>query len=221
MENNNFLNLFLIWVENSLYNLFLSIKELIHFWHSKKWWKIRLFYALNYLIDSPYKIASKYYQTDDSFIYGETPLLTSVTLLKDAKITPDDFLIDLGCGTGKILFGALLYNNMESLGVDLIKEYIDSAQRLKKFLRTDRVDFINKDILNADLEKGTVFFIAATTLSESTINAITSKLNKINHSFKVISISHKIGDQTYTVIKKKSYDFSWGKATVYIQEKQK
>ncbi len=220
MENNNFFNLLLIWAENSLYNLFLSIKELLHFWHSGKWWKIRLFYAWEYIINSPYKTASRYYKNDDSFIYGETPVLTSVKLLKDANVSSEDFLIDLGCGTGKMLFGAYLYNNMKSLGVDLVKEYINSAIKLKNYLKTSRIEFITDNILHSDIEKGTVFFIAATTLNEETLEKLLLKLNKIDHSFKIISVSEKIGDETFVTLKKGRYEFSWGKAVVYIQGKQ-
>jgi SAM-dependent methyltransferase len=85
-------------------------------------------------------------------------------MLKLAKVSPSDIVMDLGCGDGRILlsalsdFGARMAVGYEIRG-DLIKEALDIFE--SKNL-TDRVKLIKGDLLSADLSEASVIAIYLT-----------------------------------------------------------
>ena len=214
------MDLLAVYFENLIYNFFIKIKELLKFSANKIYIKLQYLLFCEYFFTSPYMIIKRNKNAGGNFIYGETPILTMHKILEDAGVSSEDLLVDLGCGRGITLFGAYISKNMHCIGVDLIEPFITKGNKIVQKLKTDKIKFVNCDILTYDLSKGNVFFIAGTTFEDEVISKIALKLSALKTGSKIISLSQKINADGFRVIYKKKYQFSWGDTLVYIQEKQ-
>ena len=90
-------------------------------------------------------------------VYVPTPQVAVDEMLKMAKVTAKDFVIDLGSGDGRILITAAKKFGAHGLGVDLdtvlLKRARDGAQREGV---TDRVQFVEQNLFETDLSRATV-----------------------------------------------------------------
>jgi precorrin-6B methylase 2 len=86
-----------------------------------------------------------------------TPQETVERMLAMAKVGPNDYLIDLGSGDGRIPITAAKKFGIRAMGVDLnpvrIKESLENA---KKEGVTDKVEFREQNLFETDISKATV-----------------------------------------------------------------
>ena len=89
--------------------------------------------------------------------YVPTPQAVVDAMLEVASVGPNDFVVDLGSGDGRIVLTAAVKHKAGGMGVDIDPELVDlanaSAQRLGV---ADRVRFIRQDVFAADLSRTTV-----------------------------------------------------------------
>jgi ubiquinone/menaquinone biosynthesis C-methylase UbiE len=77
-------------------------------------------------------------------------------MLDMAKVTKDDFLIDLGSGDGRMVIAAAK-RGARALGVEFNPEMVKLAQQLAKEAGvSDRATFVQGDMFEADISKATV-----------------------------------------------------------------
>lgn len=94
-------------------------------------------------------------QLDVPFV--PTPQETVDRMLEMAKVGPNDYLIDLGSGDGRIPITAAKKFGIRALGVDLNPVRIaESNENAKKEGVTDKVTFIEGDLFKQDISKATV-----------------------------------------------------------------
>jgi hypothetical protein len=90
-------------------------------------------------------------------VYVPTPQVAVDEMLKMAKVTASDFVIDLGSGDGRILITAAKKFGARGLGVDLdtvlLKKARDGAAREGV---SDRVQFVEQNLFLTDLSRATV-----------------------------------------------------------------
>jgi methylase of polypeptide subunit release factors len=90
-------------------------------------------------------------------VYVPTPQVAVDEMLKMAKVTASDFVIDLGSGDGRILITAAKKFGARGLGVDLdtvlLKKAREGAQREGV---ADRVQFVEQNLFETDLSRATV-----------------------------------------------------------------
>ena len=90
-------------------------------------------------------------------VYVPTPQVAVDEMLKMAKVSPKDFVIDLGSGDGRIVITAAKKFGARGLGVDLdtvlLKRARDNAQREGV---ADRVEFVEQNLFETDLSRATV-----------------------------------------------------------------
>lgn len=78
-------------------------------------------------------------------------------MLKLAKPTKDDFLVDLGSGDGRIPIAAAKMFGTRGFGVDLNPARIREArENAKKAGVTDKVEFIEGDLFKTDFQKASI-----------------------------------------------------------------
>ncbi|MGB2819435.1 MAG: class I SAM-dependent methyltransferase [Phycisphaerae bacterium] len=78
-------------------------------------------------------------------------------MLKVANVTSEDYLIDLGCGDGRIVVTAAKTYKTHGLGVDLNPRRVrESNRNAKKAKVTDLVEFRKEDIMVTDVRKASV-----------------------------------------------------------------
>lgn len=96
---------------------------------------------------------------DDSLpapVYVPSPQEIVDEMLKFAKVSKDDVVIDLGCGDGRIVISAAKLG-ARGIGVDINPERIkESNENAVAAGVTDRVTFINEDLFKTDISSATV-----------------------------------------------------------------
>jgi ubiquinone/menaquinone biosynthesis C-methylase UbiE len=89
--------------------------------------------------------------------YVPTPEHIVEAMLKLAKPTKDDFLVDLGCGDGRIPITAAQKYGVRGFGVDLNPVRINEARaNAEKAGVADKVQFIEGDLFQTDFRKASV-----------------------------------------------------------------
>ena len=78
-------------------------------------------------------------------------------MLMVAKVTSDDYVIDLGCGDGRIVITAAKKHKARGLGVDLNPKRIGESKRnASKAGVTNLVEFRQADVMKTDVRRATV-----------------------------------------------------------------
>ena len=89
--------------------------------------------------------------------YVPTPQEVVDRMLSMAKVTKDDFVIDLGSGDGRIVITAAQKFGARGMGVDLDPQRIQEANANKKKAGVeDKVEFRQANLFETDLSKATV-----------------------------------------------------------------
>jgi len=89
--------------------------------------------------------------------YVPTPQSVVKGMLELAKVHKGDFVIDLGCGDGRIVVAAARDFGARARGYDLNPERIKEAkENAAKDHVEDRAEFIEKNLFEADISKATV-----------------------------------------------------------------
>ncbi|HVU03498.1 MAG TPA: methyltransferase domain-containing protein [Polyangiaceae bacterium] len=86
---------------------------------------------------------------------GVSPI---VRALREAVVTSDDVLVDLGSGLGKVVFLAALFTGAKARGIEREPALVRGAERAARELGLD-VGFSCEDVRDASLDDGTVFFL--------------------------------------------------------------
>ncbi len=94
---------------------------------------------------------------EPSVPYVPTPQTVVDRMLQMARITPQDYVIDLGSGDGRIVITAAKQFGARGFGVDLnpvrIQESVDNAARAGV---SDRVSFYQRNLFETDFTEATV-----------------------------------------------------------------
>lgn len=89
--------------------------------------------------------------------YVPTPENIVEAMLRLAAPTPADYLVDLGCGDGRIVVTAAQKYGVRGFGVDLNPERVKEARaNAVKAKVTDKVEFIEGDLFKTDFKKASV-----------------------------------------------------------------
>jgi len=138
------------------------------------------------------------------------------TILRNLDIKPGDLFIDLGCGRGMTVYYARLLFDMKARGYDLIATFILKARLINCFLRISSVEFIEDNILNADLGNAKVVYIVPTTFSPDFLEKVNKKLQEVPAGSYIVSVSRPLQEEHHELIRKESLLYSWGRTTVYF-----
>lgn len=87
---------------------------------------------------------------------GIAPIVRAVL---DVPITPDDVLVDLGAGLGKVAMAVHLLSGARTRGIELLPELVAEATAIAGRLGLEDVTFVSGDARDADLSDATVFFL--------------------------------------------------------------
>lgn len=89
--------------------------------------------------------------------YVPTPNSVVEAMLKTAKVTKNDTVVDLGCGDGRIVVTAAEKYGARGIGYDLNPQRIAEANdNAKRAGVQDRVKFVEKNLFEADIKDATV-----------------------------------------------------------------
>jgi hypothetical protein len=91
--------------------------------------------------------------------YQPTPVRHILHLIAAAAVAKNDVLVDLGSGLGHVPLLVSMMTGAESLGVEVQPAYVASARKCAQSLRFSRVQFVAQDARDADLSRGTIFYL--------------------------------------------------------------
>src|SRR6185503_13719806 len=90
-------------------------------------------------------------------VYVPTPQVVVDEMLRMAKVTGNDFIIDLGSGDGRIIITAAKKYGARGFGVDLDTYLLKIANAAaKKEGVTDRASFVEQNLFETDLSRATL-----------------------------------------------------------------
>lgn len=116
--------------------------------------------------------------------YCPTPFPTVAAMLDLAELTPDDVLIDLGSGDGRIVFEAAIRGAL-AIGIDVDALLVGQAEERKaEHPLYSRASFRHGDVLEADLSEATV---VTCYLLSSSMDALVAKFRTLRPGTRIIS----------------------------------
>jgi methylase of polypeptide subunit release factors len=125
-------------------------------------------------------------------VYVPTPQVVVDAMLNMAKVGPNDYIIDLGSGDGRIVVTAAKKYGARGFGVDLdtvlLKRAHESAKREGV---TDRANFVEQNLFETDLSKATV--ITSYLLPEMN-EKLRPKILKLKPGTRVVAHDYHMGE---------------------------
>lgn len=152
--------------------------------------------------------------------YAATPESVVNAMLALARVGPQDFVVDLGSGDGRLVIAAATRHGARGLGVDIDAKLVDLAQRLAaREGVTDRVAFREQDLFRTDLRDATVVTIY---LLPSIMGRVAKKLRaELKPGVRVVTHDFPLPGWrvervvAFDVPEKRDYTFN-ERATVYL-----
>ena len=110
----------------------------------------------------------------DAGPYVPSPDTAVSAMLREAYVGPNDFVIDLGSGDGKIVRTAALVFGARGFGVEIQDKLVTLSNDLaRKEGTADRVKFFKQDLFKTDISQATVLTMY---LLPNTVNMLKDKL---------------------------------------------
>ena len=89
--------------------------------------------------------------------YVPTPANVVEAMLEIAKVGPNDFVIDLGSGDGRIVIAAARQRGARGFGVEIVPSLVNDARReAQRQGVSDRVRFVTENLFITDIAQATV-----------------------------------------------------------------
>lgn len=208
---------------NHFWNFGLWLQEIWRFYRSWPLFRADLLWMLEYGFKSPFDFSRLFSQEhpklSDLSVYGETPWTTLDTICQQIGLCSEDRFVDLGCGTGRTLLFVHYRYGCQALGYELVPQFVAKFRWLQHRLKLGAaVDIQERNWLATDLA-GTVFFLVGSCYSDAHLEAARQKLLKLPEGSQIVSISYPITGPGIILQEEFQAPFSWGRGTVYIQQK--
>ncbi len=125
--------------------------------------------------------------------YVPTPPVIVEAMLKLGHIQSSDFIIDLGCGDGRIVVMAAEKFGARGMGYDLNPERISEAnENARRANVTDRVRFVEKNLFEADIHEATL--VTLYLLPDVNLRLRPKLLRDLKNGTRIVSHSFNMGD---------------------------
>ncbi len=123
--------------------------------------------------------------------YVPSPTSVVADMLKLAGVGPQDFVIDLGSGDGRIVLTAAKVYGASGFGVEIQDPLVErSNEAARREGLADRVKFLKQDLFKTDISRATVLTMY---LLPDTVNMLSDKLRReLRPGTRVISHDYPI-----------------------------
>lgn len=160
-------------------------------------------------------------------LYGEIKHGSIEKLVDYLNLTKADVFFDLGSGIGKVVVQvALLSPVKKSVGIELSKtRHKDATSALMEAYTwlphlKNRCEFLNADLMTADLSSATVIYTCSTAFSIRFMKKIVTRLATLPQDFKLISLQELPENIYFALVDVIRLDMSWVRKTpVYIYQR--
>ena len=131
-------------------------------------------------------------QVSKDSVWVPTPERMIRRLMQLADVTPDDLVIDLGSGDGRMPIHAAKHFGARAIGVELEPNLVELSERSAREQGVaDRVRFLKQDLYEADLSRATVL---ALYISPGVMAKLKPRLLKLAPGTRVVSHHFSLGD---------------------------
>ena len=156
-------------------------------------------------------------QEGKDVVWVPTPQAVVDKMLDMAKLTPNDFVMDLGSGDGRTVITAAK-RGARALGIEYNPDMVELSKRnAEKAGVADRAQFMKADLFETDFSKATV--ITMFLLPDINLK-LRPKILKLKPGTRVVSNSFTMGDwradETSEVSTSKGCENSWCTALLWI-----
>jgi SAM-dependent methyltransferase len=132
-------------------------------------------------------------QIEPEVPFVPTPEKVVAEMLKMAQVGKNDVLYDLGCGDGRIVITAAKEFGCRGVGIDIDPRRIRESQKnAAKAGVSDRVQFFQMDLFEADISEATV--VTLYLLSEVNLRLRPKLLRELQPGTRVVSHEFSMGD---------------------------
>ena len=146
--------------------------------------------AVGLAIAAPFAVADAAFIEDVPFVV--TPDNVTIEMLKLANVGPDDYVVDLGSGDGRIVVTAAKLFGARGLGVEIVPDLVKrSRQNARAAGVEDRAEFREEDLFKTDLSKATV--VTLYLLPEVNLQ-LRPRLQKLKPGTRIVSHDWNMGD---------------------------
>lgn len=97
--------------------------------------------------------------TPEMVAYQPTPVRHIFELIRRTRLIAQDVLIDLGSGLGNVPLLVAACTQARAVGIEIEPSYVDSARQCAEELNLDNASFLAHDAREADLSRGTIFYL--------------------------------------------------------------
>ncbi len=126
-------------------------------------------------------------------IYVPTPQAVVDRMLEMAEVKPTDFVIDLGCGDGRMVITAAEKYGARGYGVDIDPDRIHEAnQNAQQAGVTDKATFKIADLFQEDISKATVMTMYL--LTDINLRLRPKILDGLKPGSRIVSHAFSMGD---------------------------
>ena len=124
--------------------------------------------------------------TKDAGPYVPSPQSVVADMLRYAEVGPNDFLIDLGSGDGRIVLTAAKVFGARGFGVEIKDDLVRSSnEAAQKEGLAERIRFMKQDLFKTDMSQATVITMY---LLPDTVNLLKDKfLNELRPGTRIVS----------------------------------
>ena len=213
------------WVK--IQNLFEWMKVVCLYYKKPAFALSDLVLMLAYLFINPYRISKNYLkrmERENIYTYGETPLTGFAKIMSTAKVNSEDVVFELGCGRGGSCLWLHDVVGCRVVGVEEIPVFIKIARWISKFLKKQRIEWRQEDILNTDFTGASIIYFYGTGFEGAFLDRFLPKLESLPKGVKCITVSYPIREYNtstaYDVQESLKVRFPWGEAQVFIQVKR-
>jgi SAM-dependent methyltransferase len=96
-------------------------------------------------------------QAGPDVVFVPTPPAVVHAMLEVARVTPQDLVVDLGSGDGRIVIAAAKDFGARAIGIEIDAELIEQArENARRAGVADRVQFLQQNLFEADISRATV-----------------------------------------------------------------
>jgi SAM-dependent methyltransferase len=131
-------------------------------------------------------------QAGKDVVWVPTPEQTVEKMLDVAKVTPQDFVIDLGSGDGRNIIGAAK-RGARALGVEYEQNMVDLAKRRAADVGVaDKAQFVQGDMYEADISRASVMLLF---LLPQNMTMLLQKFRALKPGSRIVSNTFGFGDE--------------------------
>lgn len=192
-----FLKLFLLHFAVKKYNFLEYLKVIWKFYRNPRFLFADFLLQGSYLFNSPFRVSKRFLVKkgeSDIYTFGETSLTILQNIAAEASVRSDDVLYDLGCGTGRTSFWFHFFIRCQVVGIDYVPTFVRHAERVKKWCKANKIEFILQDMLNIDFENATAVYLYGTCFEEPFLERLIERLKKLRPGAKIVTVSYPLRD---------------------------